>query len=91
MEIDSPRVYFRKAFIYGASARRYGSVVDARPLRARQRIAVFREAVSDGSLSAVEAAYLLVLLAVGVGFYEAGRILERRSAPDVENDDGGAA
>jgi hypothetical protein len=65
-------VYFRKALLYGRSARRYSRVVRARPLRNDERFRIFRETVRRSRLSAVEAGFLFLLLGVGVGFYHLG-------------------
>lgn len=72
MEVRSGPVYFRKAFIYGRSARSYRKVVPARPLRNRERLQIFRRVVRDCTLSIPEQLYLLLLLAVGVAAYSLG-------------------
>ena len=72
MEVSSAPVYFKKAFIYGRSARSYRQVVPARPLRNRERLLIFRNVVRDGKLSAPEQGYLLMLLALGVAAYGLG-------------------
>lgn len=66
LEVRSAPVYFRKAFIYGRSARAYRRVVNARPLRNRERFQVFRTVLREESLTTSQAAYLLLLLAAGV-------------------------
>jgi glycosyltransferase involved in cell wall biosynthesis len=72
LEVASAPVYFRKAFLYGRSARRYVRVVRARPLRNAERVHIYRETVRRCSLSAAQSTLLLLLLGVGVGFYQLG-------------------
>jgi len=72
LEVHSAWVYFRKAFIYGRSARSYRRVVRARPLRGRERWRIFGETVRSNALPAIESAYLLALLTLGVAAYSAG-------------------
>jgi glycosyltransferase involved in cell wall biosynthesis len=72
MEVRSAPVYFKKAFIYGRSARSYRQVVPARPLRNRERWQIFRNVVRNCRLPALEQGYLLILLAVGVAAYGLG-------------------
>lgn len=71
-EIRSAFVYFKKAFIYGRSARSYTKVVPARPLRNAERLRIFRDVVHACKLSILEAAWLFGLLVCGVGFYGLG-------------------
>ena len=78
MEVSSAPVYFKKAFIYGRSARSYRQVVPARPLRNRERLLIFRNVVRDGKLSAPEQGYLLLLLALGVAAYCLGWLAPSR-------------
>ena len=72
MEVRSGPVYFRKAFIYGRSARGYRRVVPARSLRNRERLQIFRRVVRECELPIPEQAYLLLLLALGVAAYSLG-------------------
>jgi glycosyltransferase involved in cell wall biosynthesis len=72
MEVRSAPVYFKKAFIYGRSARSYRQVVPARPLRNRERWQIFHNVVRDCKLSALEQGYLLILLVLGVAAYGLG-------------------
>lgn len=72
LEVRSAWVYFRKAFIYGRSARSYRRVVSARPLRSRERWRIWRTTVRCNHLSAMDSAYLLVLLTFGVAAYGLG-------------------
>lgn len=72
MEVRSAPVYFKKAFIYGRSARSYRQVVPARPLRNRERLLIFGNVVRDCKLSAPEQGYLLILLVLGVAAFGLG-------------------
>ena len=81
-EIDSALVYWRKAFVYGKSARRYSQIVDARPLSHRQRLRVFRHVVRRNAFGPIDSAYLFLLLLIGVVAYGAGRL----PVPDVAAD-----
>lgn len=74
LEIDSARVYFRKAFIYGVSGRRYAGVVDAHPLASPERIEIFRRTVRASGASPLSATWLFGLLSIGVVCYQAGRL-----------------
>lgn len=77
LEVHSAPVYFRKAFIYGRSARSYRRVVRARPLRNRERFHVFRTVAKNESLSPWQATYLLLLLATGVVTWMTGSLTGR--------------
>jgi len=79
-EIRSAFVYFKKAFIYGRSARSYRHIVSARPLRNTERMKIYREVVNSCKLSALEAIYLLALLMLGVGCYGLGWVSLIREA-----------
>jgi glycosyltransferase involved in cell wall biosynthesis len=81
LEIDRAAVYFRKAWLYGRSARRYSAIVPARPLRNAERLRIFRDTVDASGLSRGEAAYLLVLLVAGVACYYGGWFLAAPRAP----------
>ena len=72
LEVSSARVYFRKALLYGRSARRYVRVVRARPLATHERLHIFRETVRQARLGSGDAMLLFSLLAIGVGFYWLG-------------------
>ena len=74
LEIDRAAVYFRKAYLYGRSARRYSTIVPARPLSNGERLGIFRDTVAATGLSRREAAYLLALLVAGVACYNGGWI-----------------
>lgn len=71
-EIRTARDYFRKAFIYGRSARRYSRIVPARPLYNAERFKVLRKQLKESELSLIEIAYLLLLLITGVAIYRLG-------------------
>lgn len=77
LEIESARVYYRKAAIYGRSARRYSKVVPARPLTARLRWQSFRRTVEDYDLGLFDRSLLFVLLTVGALAYQWGWLAER--------------
>jgi glycosyltransferase involved in cell wall biosynthesis len=79
MEVRSGPVYFRKAFIYGRSARSYRQVVPARPLRNSERLLIFRRVVRDCGLPLPERLYLLLLLAIGVAAYSLGWLAPPRA------------
>jgi GT2 family glycosyltransferase len=73
LEVSSARMWYRKAFLYGQSARRYTQVVrGARPLSSAERLRIYRETVRRSRLSVAESGLLFVLLAVGVGWYYIG-------------------
>ena len=72
LEVSSARVWYRKAFLYGQSARRYTQVVRARPLGNTERLRIYRETVRRSRLTVAESGLLFLLLAVGVGWYYAG-------------------
>jgi glycosyltransferase involved in cell wall biosynthesis len=73
LEVDTAWKWFRKMRVYGRSGRHYGRVVVARPLNTRERLHVFRATVRGGEYSILRSSLLLVLLVVGVVFYELGR------------------
>jgi glycosyltransferase involved in cell wall biosynthesis len=74
LEIASAAAYFRKAFVYGRSERRYSGVVRARPLRTRERLRIFRDTVRGAGVSPLDSTFLFALLACGVGFFGLGRL-----------------
>jgi len=80
LEITAAHVYFRKAFIYGRSARQYAEVVPAPVLRHADRLRILRETVRVHHLSAAETALLVAMLVLGVGFYNLGRRSVRASS-----------
>ena len=70
LEVDRPAVFFDKCRAYGrSSVKGYGDVVNARPLKMRQRWAVYRKACRDERLGSVDAARLLAMLVKGVTIY----------------------
>lgn len=77
LEIESAWVYYRKAVIYGRSARRYSKVVPARPLTAGRRWRSFLATVESGGLGLSDRALLLLLLTVGALAYQWGWMAER--------------
>lgn len=74
LEVNSAPMYFRKAFIYGRSARAYRRVVPARPLSNRERLRVYREVVRRENLTPPQAAYLMLLLVTGVAAWFVGAL-----------------
>ena len=52
LEVNSAPAYFKKAFIYGRSARDYCRIVSARPLQSRERFSIFCKVVRDNALFA---------------------------------------
>ena len=85
LEVHSAPVYFRKAFVYGRSARDYCRVVPARPLRNRERFTIFRQVVRDEALSPLHSAYLLLLLSVGAAAYGLGWLSLWRGTPAADS------
>ena len=81
LEVHSALVYFRKAFIYGRSARDYCRIVPARPLRNGERLMIFREVIREETLSPLHSAYLLLLLSVGAAAYSLGWLSLWRGMP----------
>jgi hypothetical protein len=75
LELSSARVYFKKSFIYGRSARGYCRIVPARPLYIKERLRIFSTTVYSCGLSKFEAAFLLGLLVIGVVAYGLGWLL----------------
>ena len=95
LEIESARVYYRKAVIYGRSARRYSKVVPARPLTARLRWRSFRRTVEENRLGLFDRTFLFTLLLIGALAYEWGWLVERWSSgpgdaprPSTDDDSG---
>jgi hypothetical protein len=81
LEVKSAPLYFRKAFIYGRSARSYRKVVQARPLHGRERFQVYGEVVRGQSLSIWESIYLLLLLSIGVSCWFIGSLIPWQESP----------
>lgn len=79
LEIDGLRDYYAKCLVYGRSI---GSLKGAhgRPLRPRERLAVWREAVRRERLSPLRGAALFVTLAAGAACWAVG-YLGARVAP----------
>jgi glycosyltransferase involved in cell wall biosynthesis len=75
LELSSSRVYFKKAFIYGGSARAYCRIVPARPLHMKERLRIFSTTARAAALSKTEAGHLFVLLIIGVLAYGLGWLL----------------
>ena len=75
LELNSTRIYFRKAFIYGRSARAYCCIVPARPLHTKERLRIFSKTVHSCGLSKIETGLLFGLLIIGVVAYGLGWLL----------------
>jgi glycosyltransferase involved in cell wall biosynthesis len=73
LEIEHPRDWLRKLRIYGASGRRYGRMVNARPLTYRERLRIFRAMATKRRYSVADLALLAALLTAGAAAFEAGR------------------
>src|SRR2546421_3245342 len=77
MEIDHLEVatvgdYYRKAYVYGRSFRRFGPLGRVRPLTNGERLRIWR--ATAASLSRVQAVALLAALALGALFWWAGSV-----------------
>jgi glycosyltransferase involved in cell wall biosynthesis len=73
LELDTLNAYYRKRVIYGQSNERISQVMPFRPLRNRERWAVFRSIARKGRLTWRKKLLLLALLAPGALLYEGGR------------------
>ena len=73
LEIASVRDWWRKMRIYGRSSRTYGPLARSRPLHTSERLKVFRETTRRGRYPLARSLLLLLILAVGVLYYELGR------------------
>jgi glycosyltransferase involved in cell wall biosynthesis len=74
LEIDGLAAYWRKVFIYGASSRRFGPVISARPLSAGDRARIFRQTTLQERYSARQASALLGILLIGLASWAAGAV-----------------
>ena len=72
LEIATLRDYYRKAYVYGRSFRRFGPRGPVRPLRTRERLRVWQRAVE--ARPRAEAAALLAVLAAGAASWCAGSL-----------------
>ncbi len=82
-ELDRPREYFRKVYLYGRSRRRHRALAHIRPLTTAERLRVFRDTVRGERPSAAETVALLALLVVGAGSWTAGDLAARLRSRDV--------
>ena len=73
LEILSVADFYRKRLAYGMSNSRTRRLGTARPLSHPSRLKVFMATARANDYSVLEAAELVALLAVGLGFYEFGR------------------
>lgn len=83
LEIDGPRTYFKKAFIYGRSLQSYRRTVVSKPLTFRDRWQVFRAAVAGNGYDPIRSGILAVLLLSGMGAWSLGRLAGRM---EIEGD-----
>jgi len=73
LEVAAVRDWWRKMRIYGRSSRRYEPLACSRSLMANERLQVFRATARQGRLSTVGSLMLLLILVIGVLYYERGR------------------
>lgn len=74
LEVASYGAYLQKQHVYGRDFRRYARLATVRPLTARERWHVFRQAVRNGGQSMSRATLFLLALAGGAMAYELGRL-----------------
>lgn len=77
LEIDGPRTYLKKAFIYGRSLQSYSRTVFSKPLTFRDRWHVFRAAAAESEYSLLHYVALAILLGSGMGAWSLGRLAGR--------------
>lgn len=77
LEVSSAWSYFAKQSTYGRDFNRYGKIAAVRPLRARERLDVFRRATRNRGYSIPVAIQLFALLTVGALCYDVSRWLLR--------------
>jgi glycosyltransferase involved in cell wall biosynthesis len=75
MEVENPRRYFQKVFIYGNSSQQYRQIVSARPLTVRERFLVFRRTVQSQRYSRIKSLFLFALLAIGFFYWAMGSMV----------------
>lgn len=73
LEVTSVWKWFRKMKIYGRSFRGYGKLVRSRPLNAGERLKSLQATIRSERYSVTETLLLILLLSIGVLYYEAGR------------------
>ena len=73
-ELRSPRLYFKKMFIYGGSFQSYSRVVAARSIGTRERVTIWWRTCREEGLAVGAAAHLLAVLILGAPFWYAGRL-----------------
>ena len=78
LEIRSVLDLYRKRLIYGKSNEATRALGSAVPLCQAERLRVFRKTIREHRYSLLKSARLLILLTVGVVFYEYGRWVNRR-------------
>jgi glycosyltransferase involved in cell wall biosynthesis len=65
LELDRLSIYYKKVFLYGRHRRRNNAILRSRPLTQRERMAIYRRAVTAGDYSWSRSALLLAALGVG--------------------------
>lgn len=80
LEVASVRNYFGKQMVYGSDYPRYAEMASARPLRAKERLEVFRRVLRGRRHSTSEAVALFGTLAVGALCYDLSRWRASRRA-----------
>ena len=73
LEVTSVWKWFQKMHIYGRSFRGYSELVLSRPLSYREKLQVFKATIRRGGYSAAKSLLSMLLLSVGVLYYELGR------------------
>ncbi len=73
LEVTSVWKWFQKMHIYGRSFRGYSELVLSRPLSYREKLQVLKATIRRGGYSAAKSLLSMLLLSVGVLYYELGR------------------
>ncbi len=73
LEVTSVWKWFQKMHIYGRSFRGYSKLVLSRPLSYREKLQVLKATIRRGGYSAAKSLLSMLLLSVGVLYYELGR------------------
>jgi glycosyltransferase involved in cell wall biosynthesis len=78
LELVSTIQFYKKRLIYGKSNEANRVFGSAEPLSQTERLRVFRKTICEHRYSLLTSVHLFILLAVGVVFYEYGRLLSGR-------------
>lgn len=73
LEVTSVGKWFEKMHIYGRSFRGYSRLVQSRPLSGSERLQVLQATIRRGRYSMAKSLLLILLLSIGVLYYELGR------------------